>query len=108
MRCTTAATAAAAAAVCAVRVEMSDNNSVHYLDWLPPRFPSTVRCIVSSRDSHLPCLARLEHRQVFMYHLHQMNDESVTNMIQHYLATYNKVSPLFNHHLPEIRVIHCV
>jgi len=74
---------------------MSDENSAQFLDWLPPRFPATVRCIVSTRNSHLPCLARLQERHAYYCRLSELTDEATVHMVQHYLGTYNKVSSVF-------------
>ena len=81
-----------------VCVEMSENNCVEFLDWLPPRFPATICCVVSSRDSHWPCLARLQQRHVYVCRLREMTDDAATHMIEHYFNTYNKVSALYCHY----------
>jgi len=70
---------------------MSDSRLTQFLDWLPPRFPATVRCIVSSRDDHRPCLARLEERQVHLCRLTELTDDDVARVTEHYLSAYSKV-----------------
>lgn len=77
--------------MCFILRQLDENKSVQYLDWLPPRFPCNLRCIVCSTDSNIPCIARLEDRQAYFYRLEELTTDGATAVVEKYLKTFNKV-----------------
>jgi len=71
--------------------QLNDNQSSRFLAWFPPRFPGNLRCVVSTRDNHYPCIARLESRQAHFFHLDKLSTDAAANVVKHYLSRFNKV-----------------
>ncbi|XP_035668714.1 telomerase protein component 1-like isoform X2 [Branchiostoma floridae] len=71
--------------------QLADQSSTFHLDWLPPTFPSNVRCIVSTTE-HPPTLSRLRDRQPPPDELTvpDLDKNTRQDIVTRYFKRYNK------------------
>ncbi|KAK3098786.1 hypothetical protein FSP39_023098, partial [Pinctada imbricata] len=70
--------------------EIIERQGYSHLSWLPPSFPSNIKCIVSSADDHLPTTHRLKEHPCFVLQVPLLSVGESREMIRAKLHNYGK------------------
>ena len=74
--------------------QLTIGNSYQHLNWLPPKFPSNVRCIVS-HGVHPPTQCRVREHEHYSITMETLTEHDAALIVETFLRKFSKVSCWF-------------